>query len=141
MPEINVPLLEQTLAQIEAHPETWDQGSFRCGTGMCFAGWTAELAGGKWLTSADAECYADRLVPEGSDGNDVTEEDCEGCDSPPPPPGVFAEVRAKRLLGLDARQSARLFDGSNGLDVIRALVAELKVDAAEQSSPQGSGDA
>lgn len=49
LPVLNVDLLRQVMAQIEAHPETWNQGNwFRrsdCGTTACFAGWTCQLTG------------------------------------------------------------------------------------------------
>lgn len=38
---INEKLLLETLAYIETHPQDWEQGSWRCGTGMCFAGHAA----------------------------------------------------------------------------------------------------
>ena len=35
--------LERTYDHIAAHPETWAQDSWRCETGMCFAGTMADL--------------------------------------------------------------------------------------------------
>ena len=42
-------LAYDTLDYIKAHPERWDQGEWRCSTGMCYAGWLATLAGGTWM--------------------------------------------------------------------------------------------
>jgi hypothetical protein len=43
----NHQLFVDVLAQIEKHPETWDQDTF-CGTAMCFAGHAVALAGEQW---------------------------------------------------------------------------------------------
>jgi len=46
-------LLVAAMAQIEMHPETWDQEHWRneadCGTTYCLAGWMATLDGQKWV--------------------------------------------------------------------------------------------
>ena len=39
----NVDLFVRVLAQIEKHPETWNQSVWDCGTAACFAGWTVRL--------------------------------------------------------------------------------------------------
>lgn len=41
----NTDLFVAVLAQIEKHPETWDQMSYKnlCGTAHCFAGWVCVL--------------------------------------------------------------------------------------------------
>lgn len=36
---------QQVLDQITAHPETWNQSLWHCGTTHCFAGWAQLLAG------------------------------------------------------------------------------------------------
>ena len=36
--------MQAVIDQIEAHPETWDQGSWRCGSKACFAGWAENHA-------------------------------------------------------------------------------------------------
>jgi hypothetical protein len=43
-----LPLLDAAIAHIEAHPETWVQGNYRCESGMCLAGWIGELTGARW---------------------------------------------------------------------------------------------
>lgn len=47
-PEPNLELFLDVFAQIEKHPETWDQSLYinvQCGTAYCFAGWACELSG------------------------------------------------------------------------------------------------
>lgn len=67
--KLNVPLLDLTLATINYNPERHRQGAWRCGTGMCFAGWAAQLAGYQWAAeSPDAENSEYVIVPEGTDG-------------------------------------------------------------------------
>lgn len=51
MSEINLDLLKKTYVHISKNPEEWNQGTWRCGTGMCFAGWAVTLAGRLWVTS------------------------------------------------------------------------------------------
>ena len=43
--EFDPELPRKIVAQIEAHPETWDQGSWHssCGTKHCIAGWAVQL--------------------------------------------------------------------------------------------------
>ena len=36
---------QKVLDQITAHPETWDQTDWHCGTTHCFAGWAQLLSG------------------------------------------------------------------------------------------------
>jgi hypothetical protein len=43
----NHDLFVRVLAQIEKHPETWNQRAF-CGTAMCFAGHAVALSGEEW---------------------------------------------------------------------------------------------
>lgn len=43
----NAELAYAVLDHIDAHPETWQQSEWWCGTGGCFAGWTATLSGEK----------------------------------------------------------------------------------------------
>lgn len=41
----NAELAYQVLDQIDAHPETWNQRVWDCGTAACFAGWAVRLSG------------------------------------------------------------------------------------------------
>lgn len=55
----NFELMHDVLDQLRLHPEQHDQSHFRvvddegCGTTMCFAGWTCQLAGRRWLDEHD----------------------------------------------------------------------------------------
>ncbi|MEU4577461.1 SGNH/GDSL hydrolase family protein [Nonomuraea sp. NPDC023979] len=120
-PTTNVVLLRQVLAHIEQHPKTWVQKEWRCRTGMCFAGWAADLSGGRWATDAD-HWLSRYLTPEADDRpDDVVERDEIGS-------VVDVEDRAKRVLGLDMRQADSLFHGGNDLSDIRDAVTELAAE-------------
>lgn len=117
---INVVLLRQTLEQIETHPETWYQNAYRCNTGMCFAGWAAELAGGKWLSSPGG-AVSDLLIAEPDDGEDALYRgDVLSID---------ASARAKRVLGIDEDQAEDLFAAGNDLDELREIVTDLLTES------------
>jgi hypothetical protein len=120
MATINAVLLRRTLAHIEALPDGtgWEQGSYRCNTGMCFAGWAAELGGGVWATDATDQ-YASMLIPEPGDELGRIET------MPTHGQVVYAPRRAERILGLTDDQADRLFDPDNDLSVLREIVAEL----------------
>jgi hypothetical protein len=47
----NEPLARAALAAVRARPDQWDQETWRCGTGMCFAGFVAVEAGARWVTA------------------------------------------------------------------------------------------
>lgn len=118
---INVTLLDQTLAHIEAHPGEWNQDFWRCGTGMCFAGWACQLAGGQWAhLDPDNEDLADYLHAEPGD-------------EALPNELITAQERATRILGLTNHQAATLFAGSNTLGDLRRIVAEIKNKAAAEA--------
>ncbi|MGI5485194.1 hypothetical protein [Microtetraspora malaysiensis] len=126
---LNIDLLKRTLEHIEATPEEWYQGAYRCGTGMCFAGWACTFAGGVWAGGPD-EWDGEDLIADEGDGDDASflYEDMNGNDVY----GVSAGRRARRLLGLTPEQATDLFDGHNTLDDLRRIVAELCVEAGER---------
>lgn len=109
-------LLDAAIAQIQAHPETWNQQVYRYGRAMCVAGWVAHLAGGEWLTGPEGD--ADLLVAEPDDY----------------PKAVYqhggvavieADSRACRLLGITDGQADGLFMGSLRLADIRRTRDEI----------------
>ena len=113
----NAVQLRETLVHIEANPDDWYQGDYRCGSGMCFAGWRAELSGGVWAFDA-SDFYAHCLVATPDDNPDHVR--------------VFrgktvigAFDRAQRLLGLTTPQATRLFFPTNTLDDLRRIVSDL----------------
>lgn len=105
----NAPLLLKTLHHIEAFPQQWDQGVYRCGTAMCFAGTACDLDGGVWLED-DEDCLAPR------EDDDLGEVGLGG---------IHAGNRARRILGLSNRQAAELFAASNSLNDLRRVVGDL----------------
>jgi len=121
---INVQLLKQILAHIEANPGEWDQTWYRCDTGMCFAGWAAQLAGGKWYTDSRDDKSGSYLIAEDGDDLHTINQFVANV------PVVFASVRAMRVLGLTASQAEELFAGGNRLPDLRRIVARLCEEAA-----------
>jgi len=120
---INVPLARRILAQITATPQRWRQGIWldrpydieqqspedtvdNCNTMGCFAGWAVVLSGVKtnWnnLPAEVSPIAADWM--EGQYGY-----------RPDYPGEISVAVMAAAYLGLDVRQKADLFSGSNTL--------------------------
>lgn len=118
MPTPNTGLLKQTLAHIEANPNEWEQEFYRCETGMCFAGWAAQLAGGKWADDPDGSY----LVAEPEDPTEERDGDL-----------IDIVFRARRILGLTGKQASKLFAAYNDITDLRRIVAELCAEAGEQS--------
>ena len=116
----NVDLLRRTLAHIEANPEIWNQEDYRCGSGLCFAGWAAQLAGGRWYTADPNHRLAQFLVSEPADGNS----ELRGREFF----GVRVSTvhpRAQRLLDLDDEDAEALFHPDNTIEDLRGFVAAL----------------
>lgn len=126
-------LLDAAIDHIEKHPETWNQRSYRCATGMCLAGWIAVLAGGQWATPPmtlpghhleHGEC----LTAEPDDPAAVVAD--WGCETP------HIHV-AERLIDVSRYvdntgddHERDLFDGMNDLDEIKAMRDDLRAGAA-----------
>lgn len=61
----NKELADRAIKAIEANPQAWTQGTWRCKTGMCFAGWVAQMAGAVWVTnSSESEDYLNVKTPD-----------------------------------------------------------------------------
>jgi hypothetical protein len=112
----NKELLRKTLATIKANPEHWDQSTWRCETGMCFAGWSAHLAGGRWISPAENLQRSHLLVSEPKDDLLCPSNECRP---------VSVLYRAQRLLGLAFHQAADLFASTNTMEDLERIVAEL----------------
>lgn len=115
----NVELLRRVLAHIEAHPEQWDQLSYRalvdCGTAYCFAGHVVGLTGGRWsapIGAEDADDDDDELPPL---------EDCVDVGD------VIQHVSyyAQNQLGITSGQADELFSPGNTLDDLRRIVGRI----------------
>jgi hypothetical protein len=128
----NIELLDKVLKHIEDHPETWEQEVWRteedeawvkdpetgvevltvdCGTAFCFAGWTCQMEGGKWVDNSSL-----LAVPED--------------EIHPLRNWILASDRAERLLGLAEYEADALFRSENTLEDIREIVAQIKARAA-----------
>ncbi|GAA2681883.1 hypothetical protein [Actinoplanes palleronii] len=100
----NATLAYRVLDQIDAHPETWNQSTWDCGTAACFAGWAVRLSGG---ISDDSEVVAgpDELT------------------------GMTVENAAYKVLGITVAQAdpvdGWLFDAENDRQDLGRLVAEI----------------
>lgn len=109
---INEPLLRETMAQIEAHPELWNQSVFfrdtDCGTVGCFAGWAVKLSG---YTTTDSLGYTTtdsaRAVADGVAEMEVLKYEDDDEETFFPDTGRVAQM----LLGLTNDQSHKIFYG------------------------------
>jgi len=96
---VNLDLMNLTLAYIEANPKEWNQETWRCKTGCCFAGTAAMLAGWKWHEKNDL--YSPNVIRNGR--------------------VLTARRAARRALGVD---SEILFYGKNTIEDLRRIVGE-----------------
>jgi hypothetical protein len=111
MPEFNEQLARNALKAIEHSPERWNQSEWRCGTGMCFAGFVAFEAGAEWADLYD-EYDMDMITPKGRI-QDVVDFALEalGYDDPESDSASYIE--------------ATLFGACNTLEDLKELVDEL----------------
>lgn len=123
----NLDLLEKTydhIVELDAlgisGPDAWEQGDYRCGSGKCFAGWAAQLAGGEWAFGPH-EGGSNYLLAEPREERTLTREGKQV---------VSAHARARRILGLNPDQAYDLFDGRNNLKDIRKAIDSIKKEAA-----------
>jgi hypothetical protein len=132
---INVAGLDEVLAHIETHPEKHDQGVYRCSTGMCVAGWRAELSGGQWAYAADDGRWLDLDEEDSARASDLLIAEAKDTVTYMVEGRVVTTVhdRASSLLGLTFEQATRLFSGSNRIEDIRDVVADLKAQAESEA--------
>jgi hypothetical protein len=119
-----------TYHHIKNNPQHHDQSTWRCGTGMCFAGWAVAIAGYDYAYSQD--CAR-------SDEVDLTPEERQEFGYL----GERVQVRyfAHDLLG--ARMGRRtadglsrdLFDGNNDLADIREILTQILGEDPEDIAP------
>ncbi|MEW1959780.1 hypothetical protein [Kineococcus sp. NPDC059986] len=118
---VNWPLVDAVLAQIEAHPETWNQEHWRCGTSFCFAGWAVEMSpDASWV---EDEGWADdvKLLVHGV----VMKY----------PPGHAAA----HLLNLPGDAGDDLFEATNSLDDIKAVIRNIRAGEYETKTCEFCG--
>lgn len=118
----NHDLFVRVLAQIEKHPETWNQQTYghECETGRCFAGWTVTLEGGQYI---DRNLVA---VPEDAGFPTYRELYSYAHDATPGLTTVWD--RAIRLLGVTHDQvfeDTHLFNSLNSLDDLYRISASI----------------
>lgn len=97
----------KALEYIEAHPEEWDQETWRCGTQCCIAGHVARIAGCTWANPRDdEEDFEDVLTPDGTWR-------------------LTAQEAARQLLGLSYVGADYLFSHANGMSDLRRFIDEF----------------
>lgn len=106
----NKELLRQTLEHIKANPQDWEQWTWRCETGMCYAGHAGMKAGFKWAP--------DELMYNGTLALSRNFLDKNGAE-------IYAPTLAARELGLDEVESDILFWESNTLEDLEFYVEHL----------------
>jgi hypothetical protein len=102
--EIRFDLLDAGLRSIRENPDEWYQGLYRCESGMCYAGHIAQAAGLRWThperaTSADVFFGTDEM---------------------------HVEEAVIKVTGITEEHATALFEGSNSLDDLEAMVGALK---------------
>lgn len=117
VPKPNLELLDRVMAQIEAHPSTWDQEFWakrliddagnECGTAFCCAGWAVKIA------RPDLE-----FIWEGRAASRVRDPAAALTDD--------IEDVARRLLGLTAAEADNLFNEDNTFDDLCYVVEKIK---------------
>lgn len=122
-------LLDEAIDQIEwqatSAKNQWHQESYRCDSGMCLAGWIAQLGGGQWAHPASST-RADYLIAEPEDEEFHLYSGEKGIAWDSDNGRVTgAHERAARLAELTELDADDLFDGSNTLADIKRLRAKL----------------
>lgn len=131
----NVPLLQMTLKTIEDNPAHWAQTTWRCNSGMCFAGWAVQLSGYKWAANPE-DIGGDHVIVNDNDPvlpmlHDGIRQYREQYGTVP------AHAVATALLNVhedvydgvapnEVQDAAdNLFDGTNSMQTLRAYVQTL----------------
>lgn len=110
----NSKLAHQVLETIEAHPETWKQDVWTCGTAHCFAGHAALIANGPFQVEENPSYDPDYDQPHEQYRANRNGETID----------IGDEARA--ALWLSGRMSSySLFSGENTLNDLKRVVAEL----------------
>jgi hypothetical protein len=117
----NVPNVEELDPDaVPADGVAWNQSDWRCGTGMCFAGWAGAVTGAVFPYSAldnTSTTPTQGYVPWTQKRNVVRDADGQTWHIQP---------YAQHILGLDPVQARYLFDGGNDLDRINAIITAIE---------------
>lgn len=110
-----------------ARPSEWNQATWRCGTGMCFAGHAAAMTGRLFSDPEDNGIQSDVLISDGRIGVAFASEVVQY-----PRGTVLYDIPefARRQLGLTQDQADLLFESDNTLTDIRNLIDEWKAEAS-----------
>lgn len=157
----NVKLMIETYNHIKEHPESHVQESYRCGSGMCFAGWAAVLGGLEFYnpdpdgplqgyvsptpellaSGVQLDTWADMESVTMADRHNFRytfEEDEECRSSKFAFPVIHVSFAAKKLLGIEGYWATELFNGHNNLDDIRNVILRLTgVDPEDPGNIEG----
>lgn len=118
---VDLARLDAALDHIEKHPEDHVQETWRCESGLCFAGHIAVLAGGEWAFDADSVNAAEMLA---IDSDEMPFETMDGRAV------VHVSDRAKALLGLSDNRWAvtaeALFAAHNNVASIRHIRNQIE---------------
>lgn len=106
---------------IKQTPEYHHQADYRCGSGMCFAGWAVSLDPQSTFLFGPKHSWADYVSSDSSQRGSI-----EVLNSPSGA-GMHLQQRAIALLELDVNEyeESALFAGSNTLLNIRAHIEEI----------------
>jgi hypothetical protein len=121
-----IALAQRTLEQIKAHPQEWDQTTWRCQSGMCFAGWAAVLNGRRWLHPDDPE--SEIVVATSPEEPGARERDLAWYDGGEPGRmtwGTHVRNAARADLGLTETEAVIMFGSSNELADLEYCVAKI----------------
>ena len=131
---VNVDALRAGLAAVEAAAKRheWDQRVWRCESGMCFAGWVAQINGGRWVTQDLDGQWSDWLHAGLEDDPARVVSSADGIQA------VTARYRAMRILGLSQDEATMLFSSENDLPALRRTVAWLIENNAPSSTEDGA---
>lgn len=123
-----IALAQQTLAHIQEHSNEWEQGSWRCGTGMCYAGHALTLAGREWALPEPStlQPWKNSLIK----ANPGDPSETHWFDSTLGIDVTTASDAAERLLGLTKTEADVLFAGSNTFDDLRWNVERIAAGKA-----------
>lgn len=137
----DVALIEAVTAKVEAceiEGEGWNQFTYRCSTGMCWAGWLGELTGVEWAANLDTGNESMIVAPVNFTGDTYTvrEVDVEkGSFSVPAgtlvtPVACYAEWKMGRSRTVWINDFPHdLFNGSNGIQEIRKITKAMVAEA------------
>lgn len=143
MNDFNADLAHTVMDQIRRTPERHTQGSYRCETGYCFAGWIAALEDLEWASKSPVSSVAPYVLLRREDVADMVEADEEQFDDQFLAGGrdfttsknrslrdaladgwvaVYVADYAREKLGLTHYQAATLFAPYNSRSQIEKLL-------------------